>query len=247
MRDISNKLHAMVDEFVSKLSLECDSLANNISGHAQKHAPHDSGAEAAKTPRLSNRTTMEVLNGLRRPSSNPPMDNHHQDGKSHVELAKSNLTEGNTRNRDGGRFVWPVREMKPRSASLEGTDTQNDARSVDIGSKYTLSEDEAKQGRGTNEMNTIGKFMQTIEILSSDQSSDDCLLTNMKYSKNKKRDQSATKIKNLSSRGRPSRIDIQSPSMSRESSHLMNYSYEEDTNNLGGRNQAIETTFPKLR
>jgi len=35
MLDISNKLHALVDEFVSNLSSKCDSLAHNVSAQAQ--------------------------------------------------------------------------------------------------------------------------------------------------------------------------------------------------------------------
>ena len=246
MRDISNKLHALVDEFVSNLSSECDSLANNISSQPSKYVPHRSGAEAAKAYRSGNRTTTEVLNGLRRPVGNPLMDKHHREGKPHVQHDKLNSTSFNTRNREEGRVVRRMRDTLHSSASLEGTNTPDDVRSLDIGSEYTLSRDETLRGRGKAEMAAIGKIMQSIEILSSDQSSDDCLLTSMKYSKNKKVKQNSTSIRNSGLRGRPAGVDIQSPSVSRESSHLMNYSYESDTNGLGGRSQAIETTFQKL-
>ena len=246
MRDISNKLHALVDEFVSNLSSECDSLANNISSQASKHGQHTSGAEAATALRSSNRTTTKVLMGLRRPSDKPLMDKHHREGKSHVDPGKLNSTEGNTRHRDAGRFVRTMRDTKHSSASLEGTDTPDDLRSLDIGSKYTLLQEETMRGRGKAEMAAIGKIMQTVEILSSDQSSDDCLLTNMKYSKNKPVKQRSTTIRSSTSRGRPAGFDIQSPSMSRESSHLMNYSYETGTNSLGRGSQAIGNPFPKL-
>jgi hypothetical protein len=47
MLDISNKLHAMVDEFVSSLSSECDTLANNVSALPHLYVPNDSGPEVA--------------------------------------------------------------------------------------------------------------------------------------------------------------------------------------------------------
>jgi hypothetical protein len=89
--------------------------------------------------------------------------------------------------------------------------------------------------------------METIEILSSDQSSDDCLLTSMKYLKTKKVKQNSPGIRNSGSRGRPTSGGIHSPAVSRESSHLMNYSYEVDTINLGGRSHPNETTYSKLQ
>jgi hypothetical protein len=95
MRDISNKLHALVDEFVSNLSSKCDSLANTISTQASKHARL---VEASKAPRLSNRTTTEVLNGLRRPSEKPLVDKGHREEKAHVGPKKLNSTERNTWN-----------------------------------------------------------------------------------------------------------------------------------------------------
>jgi hypothetical protein len=139
-----------------------------------------------------------------------------------------------------------MRETKHSSASLEGTDTPDDVKSLDIGSDYNLSPDETKRGRGTADMAAIGEIMQTIEILSSDQSSDDCLLTCMKYPKKKMVKQNSTSIRNSDSCGRTAGAESQSPGVSRESSHLLNYSYEEDNNSLGGGSQAIETPFQKL-
>lgn len=136
-----------------------------------------------------------------------------------------------------------MRDTQHSSTSLEGTDTPDDVRCADNGTGYTLSQDETPRGRGKVDMAAIGKIMQTIEILSSDQSSDDCLLTSMKYVKNKLVKQ---KRSTITPRGRPLGTDIQSPSMYRENSHLMNYSSEEDTNSLGGSSPGHETTFPKL-
>ena len=247
MIEISNKLHAMVDAFVSNMSSECDSLANNISTKAHMFATLDSGAEAARAPRPSNRTTREVLNGLIRPSGDHLTDPHHTEGKSRMEKGTSNLQEGITRNREGGRFVRRGGSKKPRSSTLERTDIHHDVTSVEIGSENSMSEDEAKHGRGTYETAAIGKFMQTIEILSSDQSSDDSLRSKFKNSRKMVGKQNSAKIKKSSSRGQPTELDMKSPSRSPESSHLMNYSYEEDTHSLGGRSPPIESTFMKLR
>ena len=126
MHDISNKLHALVDEFVSNLSSECDSLANNICSQAGKYEAGHIVGEAAPAPRLSNRTTLEVLKGLRRPYENPLTNTLHRDKKTHT------------------------------------------------------SHDSCKNGRSRNDMASIGKSMEHIEILSSNQSSDDCCLANMK-------------------------------------------------------------------
>ena len=247
MIEISNKLHAMVDEFVSNMSSECDSLANNISSQAHTYAARDSGPEPAKAPRLSNRTTTEVLNGLRRPSSDNLTDPHHREGKFRMEHGTSKLQEGSIRNREGGRFVRHSREKKPRSPTLEGTHIHNDVTSVDIGSENTLSKDDAQHNRGKHDVASIGKFMQTIEILSSDNSSDDSLRRNMKYSKKLIGKHNSAKFRDSSSRGRPTEVDIKSPSRCTESSHLMDYSYESDTNSPGGKSPPTESTFMKLR
>ena len=243
MRDISNKLHALVDEFVNNLSSECDSLANTISSQASVAARL---VEAAMAPRSSNRTTTEVLNGLRRPSENPVVDKIHREEKSHVDPGKLNSTEVTTRDRDAGKFLRTMRDTQQSTASVEGSDTPSDVRSAEYGTRYTASQYETPRGRGKADMAAIGKVMQSIEILSSDQSSDDCLLTHMKYSKSKQVKQKSSTIKTSTPRGRPAGTPKQSPSMSRESSHLMNYSYEEDTHSLGGSSPGNETTFPKL-
>lgn len=122
MFDISNKLHAMVDEFVFNLSSECDSLVNNMSAQGHKHVAHDSGPDAARAPRPSNRTTMEVLNELRRPSESQVMDYPNRERKSHVENGKSNLSEGAKKSSHNGRSSRQLQELSSKSASLEGMD-----------------------------------------------------------------------------------------------------------------------------
>ena len=243
MRDISNKLHALVDEFVNNLSSECDSLANTISSQASEAARI---VEAAMAPRSSNRTTTEVLNGLRRPSDQHLIENSHREEKSHADSEKVNSTEVPMRNRDAGKFSRTMRDTQQSTASVEGSDTPDDVRSAENGTRYTTSQYETPRGRGKADMAVIGKIMQTIEILSSDQSSDDCLLTHMKHSKSKQVKQKSSTMKTSTPRGRPAGTPRQSPSMSRESSHYLNYSYEEDTNSLGRSSPGNETTFPKL-
>jgi hypothetical protein len=139
-----------------------------------------------------------------------------------------------------------MRDAKISSASLEPTDTPDDLTSYEIGNENTLSRDESLRGHGQADTAAVGKIMHAIEILSSDQSSDDCLLTCMKYTKTKKVKHPSTSITNSGSLGRPLGGDTKGPSVSRESSHIMNYSYESDTNSLGGRSQDIETPFVKL-
>ena len=101
MLDISNKLHALVDEFVSNLSSECNSLANNVSSQAHIFFGQESAPDAAKAPRPSNRTSTEVLNGLKRPSGDHVMDSLTRGGKSHMEHAIANKKDIN--HMDGGR------------------------------------------------------------------------------------------------------------------------------------------------
>ena len=100
MLDISNKLHALVDEFVSNLSSVHDSLANNVSAQAHVFFASDGAPNSAKTPRPSNRTATEVLNGLKRPSADHVLDSFIGGGTSHMEHAKVNKKEAPSR--DGG-------------------------------------------------------------------------------------------------------------------------------------------------
>lgn len=241
MLDISNKLHALVDEFVSNLSSECDTLANNVSSQACKYVAPGPLAEPAPTPRQSNRTTSEVLNGLRRPSEPHLMNNRHQEENTQMEPVKPNFTDRAPRSRSDGRFERPVRNVEPSRTSLEGDANQSHARSLDINSSYTPSNDPAKHGRTIPGMAAIDKFLGSIEILSSDQSSDDCLRARLKHSKPKH-----PKAPPPKTRGRPTVRDKRSPSMSRESSHTMNYSYEEETTSIGGRRHAIENPSTQL-
>ena len=247
MLDISNKLHALVDEFVSNLSSECGSLANNVSAQPHLYVPQNSGAEVAKAPRLSNRTTTEVLNGLRRPCGSHVQDHTDREGRSPVEHAKSNHQAGNNRTLDEGRHSRQMKEFKTRSASLERPDHKNEERSVDIIFDSQFPEDGAKHGHSTPVHASKGKFVHTVELLSSDNSSDVSLRPSSKFSKEIRGKQNSIKIRTSNSRGRTTRMDVPAPSMSPGSSHSTDYSYEEDTNSLGTKNRRVPTNFPKLR
>ena len=118
MLDISNKLHALVDEFVSNLSSECDSLKNNVSARAHMYVADDSAPEAAKVQRHSNRTATEVLNGLKRPSGQHSMDSHYE-GKSPISHLKAKLKERNSRGMDGARQSQPVELLSSDHSSDE--------------------------------------------------------------------------------------------------------------------------------
>ena len=85
-----------------------------------------------------------------------------------------------------------------------------------------------------------------MEILSSDHSSDDNPIAIMKSTKKKVVKQNSKKIQPSTSRVILAGIGKRSPSASPESSHVMNYSYEEDTQSLGSKNPPVETSFPKL-
>ena len=226
MLDISNKLHAMVDEFVSNLSSECDSLANNVSSQAQMYAAHDNGAEVAKAPRLSNRTTTEVLIGLRRPTGSTAMGHHNKEGRPRMEQVKSNHQEGSKKIMDGGRSSRHTQDTKTRSASLERVDKKNAFKSDHI---------------------SKGKIVHTVEVLSSDHSSDVSLRPTLKSSKELRGKQNCKKRPICTPRGRTTRIDVHSQSTSPGSSDSMDYSYEEDANSLGLRSPPPETTYPKQR
>ena len=103
MLDISNKLHALVDEFVSNLSSECVSITNNVSVEAHMYVAHDSALGGSQTQRSSNRTTSEVLNGLKRPTGNPLTSSHTREGNLHVQHVKPSLQAKNSRHKEESR------------------------------------------------------------------------------------------------------------------------------------------------
>ena len=119
MLDISNKLHALVDEFVSNLSSECEVMANTVSAQAQLLLGHDIAPESAASQRPGNRTAADILNGLKRPSGLHVTDSQVRQDKSHMSHAKANLKEGTSRSRDGGRNAQPVEVLSSDHSSDE--------------------------------------------------------------------------------------------------------------------------------
>ena len=192
MLDISNKLHALVDEFVSNLSSECDSLANTVTAQAQMLLRNDIAPESAATQRSSNRTAADILLGLKRPSAIHVTDSQVREDKSHMSHAKASVKEGTSRSRDGFRNS------------------------------------------------------QTVEVLSSDHSSDDGRLPAVKYPKKLHGNQRRAKVRHHTSPRSSLRLDMVSPLRSPESSHRLNYSYEGDTKTEGVAMPEHESTPHKL-
>lgn len=173
MIDISNKLHAMVDEFVSNLTSECESVVFRVSARGHKKVAEDSGLESPRASRPSNRTTQEVLSGLRRPSESHVPAKTNRESKSHMEHGVSSMLEPNKKDRDSGK-----------SASLEGV-SHKDTRSVGTLQNNILSRVAASQSRLPQDTAPRGKIFHTVEILSSDHSSDDSFLAIVKSTKKK--------------------------------------------------------------
>jgi hypothetical protein len=246
MIDISNKLHAMVDEFVSNLTSECESVVFHVSARGHKNVVGDSGPSSPRAARPNFRTTQEVLSGLRRPSESHLMAKTSREGKSHIPHGNSSMVEGNSKDRENGRSSLHPLESRSKTATLEGAQHKEDSRSVGTLFNNVVSSAEAEQDRPPQETAARGKSFHTVEILSSDHSSDDNFLAIVKSTKKKV-------FKPLSKKSQPSTSRVisagtgkRSPSTSPESSHVMNYSYEEDTQSLGSKNPPVETPFPKL-
>ena len=248
MLDISNKLHALVDEFVSNLSSECAShLVNNISASKHMYVSPKAASEATKTPRSSNRTTTEVLAGLQRPSGNPTSDYFPKDGGSQPKHGKSSLQEGNTGNREEGRNSGSALDKNTRSNPVEWDGFDNDEEYLHIDLDNIAPTEGLQRGRGKTVASQKGKFMHSVELLSSDHSSDDGHRQNVKSPKKTRGKQSFKNGTISSARGRSVSTGPQSPSQSPESSHVLAYSYETDTNSHDARNPGVESTFPKPR
>ena len=247
MVDISNKLHALVDEFVSNLSSECNSLAHNVSAEAHMYVAHDSALAGSQTQRTSNRTTSEVLNGLKRPSADPLTSSCNIEGKSEVQHLKQTFQAVNNRNREECRDRRYKKDMKGKSAALQELDDPNRVLGVDNDVEDLLSRELETRGGSTTHSKAKGRSTQEVELLSSDSASDDCPRPRANHSGRRPRIQHATKGRASASQGRSRRRDTRSPSWSPESSHLMDYSYEEDKPSLGEASPAGETSFEKLR
>ena len=246
MIDISNKLHALVDEFVSNLSSECVSLAHNVSAEAHMYVAPDTALLGSQTQRSSNRTPSEVLNGLIRPTSTPLTSSHSREGKSHVQHGKLDMQTGTSIHREQGRDLRFLKDMKAKSAAQLDMDDigcvkGGDPRIDNISSRGLGN----RRGMPKHKVST-GRLVQDVELLSSDSESDECIRPRTKHAARRRCTQPATKARLTTSQGRSRRTEMRSPSRSPESSHLMDYSYDEDTPSLGGTSPCGETTFQKL-
>jgi len=248
MLDISNKLHAMVDQFVSSLSSECDILANNVSAQPHLYVPTVIVSEAVKTPRTSNRTTTEVLNGLKRPCDSRAKDYLEEEGRTNTPNAKSEKSEDSNRVQDGVMYSRPPKPLRTRSASLDHVDQKRIwDQPVDIDLDTDILDISPKPGRSTHAQAAKGKFVHSIEVLSSDHSSDDNLRPPAKKSTEIRAKHNNKKTRTPSSRPRMSRMDTHSASTSPGSSQSLDYSYEEDTITRGTKNRDVSSPFCKLR
>lgn len=247
MLDISNKLHALVDEFVSTLSSECNSLTQNVSAEAHMYVAPESALAGSQIQRPSNRTTTEVLNGLKRPSGTPLTSSHNREGKSHVQHGKPDLQMGTSRSKEQGRDLRSLTDLKASSAALLELDDIDRLKDVNFEIDNMLSRELPNHRGKAKHMARRGRRMHDVELLSSDSEHDDCIRARGKQVVRKRRTQPATKGRVTTTQERSRRKEMQSPSRSPESSHLMDYSFDEDTPNLGGTSPQGETTFPKLR
>lgn len=247
MADISNKLHAMVDEFVSNLSSECDNLVNNVSGEAHQIGAPGSAPADPKPQRPSNRTTSEVLNGLKRPSITPPASFHHRDSNSHAQHAKPALQATHNKKREEGKNLRYMRDKPTKSIGLQILDDLLDIKGGESEFEDILSRDE-ESGRGTRtRMGTKGRVNHAVEVLSSDSASEDRPRPRPKYSARTRATQPAAKGRASNLQGRSRKMESRSPSRSLESSHLMDYGYEEDTPSIGGTSPCGDMLLEKLR
>ena len=254
MIDISNKLHALVDEFVSNLSSECDSLANNVSAEAHMYVAHESAVAGSQTKKPSNRSTSEVLNGLRRPSSTPLTSSYTREGKSEVQHVKPTLQAGNNRNREEARDLLAKKDMRAKGVALKGLDDVKRVMVVDTDIDDILLRDLEVLGSSRTHMGAKGRPPQAVEVLSSDSGLSHSPRPRAKHSGRRPRTQPGTprtqpgtKGRDSTSQGRSKRMETRSPSNSPERSHSTDYSYDDDTPSLGGRSPHGDTPFLKLR
>lgn len=199
----------MVDEFGSQLSSECDTLAHHISGEAHTYVATDSALAGSQTQRLGNRTTSEVLNGLKRPSGTPLTNSYSRDSKSHVQHSAPKLQAGTSRNREQGRDLRFMKEAK--SAALQALDDLECLKGMDPNIDDELSRELENRGGSANHMVPKGRRMHDVEVLSSDSASEDHPRARAKHPARRRGTQPTTKGRKLNSHGRTRRMVTRSP------------------------------------
>ena len=140
-----------------------------------------------------------------------------------------------------------MKELKPKSVGLQVLDDLNRGKSLHTEFEDILSRDDENRGGSTKRMAAKGRLNHAVELLSSDSASSDCPRPRAKNGPRSVGSQSDTKGRATTSRRRSRRKKTRSPSMSPESSHSMDYSYEDDTPSIGGTSQGGNTPFTKLK
>lgn len=145
-----------------------------------------------------------------------------------------------------------VKNMKGKSAASMELDDADHVPLVHTGIADILLRELEDRNDRRNHMASKGRHTQSVELLSSDSGSDDPIRPRVKHSVRRRGSQQHAKGRGTISQARVSqgrlrRTETRSPSMSPESSHAMDYSYEEDTLSIGGASPNGETKFSKLK
>ena len=207
----------------------------------------DSAIADGQTQRPSNRTTADVLNRLKIPSNAPSTSSMHKEAKSHVQNVVHNLQGASNRNKESGKNLRLMKDVKAKNAFPLELDDANRVKSDDTDIEDILFTEPEDRGNGRNHVPPKGRHVHAVELLSSDSASDESLPPRAKYFARRRGTQQPAKGRDTNSLGRSRRMERRSPSRSPESSPSTNYSYEEDTSRLGGTSPHAETPFPKLR
>jgi hypothetical protein len=93
------------------------------------------------------------------------------------------MVEGNSGDRDIGRSSLHPLELRSKSVTLEGDQQKEDSRSVGTLFNDMRSRAEAKEDRPPQDTAARGKIFHTVEVLSSDHSSDDSFVAIAKSTK----------------------------------------------------------------
>ena len=139
-----------------------------------------------------------------------------------------------------------MRDKVSKSAVLQVLDDLHDVKGGDAEFEDNLSRDEESCGGTRMRMAAKGIVNHKVEVLSFDSASEDRPRPRPKYSTRTRGTQPAAKGRASSLRGRSRKMVTRSPSRSLESSHLMDYGYEEDTPSIGGTSPRGDMLIQKL-
>ena len=105
MNDISNKLHAMVDEFVCNLSSKCDSLSTKVTDKNHELGEVNVGLTAATARRPISRTPSDILQGLKKPGDVQSTLRTEADGSLQRGQRRQGLDARSMRTSSGGECM----------------------------------------------------------------------------------------------------------------------------------------------